>query len=481
MKFKDRVKIATQNIVHGAKSIYSGIQTMTVGASTYRPTADFWLFNQEGGADIHFSYLNRESAANAYKSCPPLTAVINRKAQAFVNGKTWIVNNTGKEKGKEAAGPLADKLRKLMQKPNPIQSWKQFEAQNYIYQQIFGFCIVLPIKPVGFSNQEATALWNIPGWMVEITEKPNVNYGTAKSWKDFIDKIDIVCNGYATPLNLDDVFIFCDFTPSLNSFSIPESRIRALSQNISNIIGALESRGVLIDKRGPSYVISSAQSDSSGNIPLTEPEKKSVEEDFRKYGLRKKQVQAIITSANIKVETIGFSTQQLMLFEEVEDSTMQICDGYNYPYRLLSSSKSNSLGGSDIKAFKSLLYQDAIIPEAESQYQQWNDFFGLKADSPIQIQKDYSHIPALQEDQVNEATARFQRNRALLIEFQNNAMTLNQWREANNQDPVTGQHGDKYYFELISMGIVFGGNSSGGSELNPHSDPKKELKEAIES
>lgn len=450
---------------------YGGIGGLTVQPDTYptipnAPTGGFWMFNDDG-TESHFSYSSNSNAVDAYRRCAPLTAVVNRKAQAYINGKTWVINTQGKGKGKEATGELASKIKALLAQPNPLQSWKEFEAQQYIYQQVFGYCVVLPIKPTGFGNEDATRLWNIPPYMLTIIEKPNANILTAKSWMDFIDSVTLVWGGMATPLNLNDIFIFKDFTPNFTSFVLPESRIRSLQQVISNVIGTYESRGVLINKRGPSFILSSNQSDVSGNVPLSPDEKKATQEEFGKLGLRRFQMQAIITSAAVKVDTVGFSTKDLMLFEEVEDDIMRICDNYTFPYQLLASSKGTTFA--NVNDAKKLLYQDSIIPEADSMYDQWNAFFGLTG-SGIVLQKDYKHIAALQEDQVNEATARFQRNRGALIEFNNNLLTLNEWRELNGDDPITGTFGDLYYYQLVAEGFVFGSmaNATGGVQPDPN-------------
>lgn len=459
MKATDKLKIAGKELIRGniGNAFKALSYSVPVNAGSYRGMqGEFWMFNQTGGVDIHFSYSDIRSSLKAYTHCPPVTAIINRKAQAFINGKTWILNKSGKGKGKEATGDIAKKVNALINKPNPLQSWKQFEAQNYIYQQVSGYCVVLPIKPVGFGNIDATKLWNIPPWMLDIVEKKNINFSTASSVKDLVESITFVWENQRTPLPLDDIYIFKDFTPSASSFVFPESRIKTLKQNVNNIVGALESMGVLIDNRGPLYVISSNKSDDSGNIALSSKEKEELLSEFKsKYGLSKQQSQAIITSANVSVSSIGYSVKELMLHEGIDLDTQIICDGYNYPYRLLSSNKSNSLGGSDIKAFKALLYQDAIIPEAESMYEQWNQFFELDKYNLI-IDKDFKHITALQEDQLNQAKARRERDNAALMEFQNNMLTLNDWRRLNDEDPLENEIGDKYYYELVAMGIAFG-------------------------
>jgi hypothetical protein len=441
--------------VKGTNAVKSITQTSTFSSTSRTPGNGMWLFNPTGdGKDVYFEFADKDSSLKAYRCCPPITAIINRKAQAFVNGKTWITNKQGKAKGKEATGEVAEKIRNLFKQPNPLQSGKQFEAQQYIFQQMQGYCVVLPIKPTGFPNIDAKRLWNVPPWMLEIREKDKVNIAKINGIKDLIESIHIVYKGDRTPLPLDDIFIFRDFTPSIDSFVFPDSRIRSLAQPINNIIGAYESRNVLIKTRGPMYVISSNQSDDSGNVPLKPGEKDQLLKEFKeRYGITKQQSLAIITNANIKVDSVGFATKDLMLFEEIEDDIMRICDSYTYPYQLLASAKNTTFA--NLNDAKKLLYQDATMPEAESIYEQWHQFFDLDKYSLL-IEKDYSHVAALQEDKVKSATARKTGNEAYLIEFQNNTLTLNQWREKNGEDPVVGDFGDLYYFELAAKGIVFG-------------------------
>lgn len=433
--------------------------SMSIRPSEYRGITGgngMWLF-QPDGHDIFFTYGGYSSALAAYTSCPPLTAIINKKAQSYINGKTFILNKQGKAKNKEATGEIAQRIRKLINRPNPLQSWKQFEAQNYIYQQLAGFVVVLPLKPVGFDNTEATTLWNVPPWMLEIKEKVNVNFLLAKNIKDLVESVHIVYGGQRTPLPLDDIFIFKDFSPAVDSIAFPDSRIRSLVQPINNLIGLYESMGVIIDKRGPSIVLSSGKTDDTGNVALTKTEKTAIEDQFmERFGIRRHQSRAIITSAPVKLDTVGFSTKDLMLIEMAEDAIMRICDGFGYPFPLIANDRTNSLGGNNTDPFKKLLYQDTTIPEAESMYEQWGNFFNLEAYGLI-IQKDFSHVAALQEDQEKQALARLRRNQAALIEFQQGLLTWNEWREMNNEDPLSNGLGDLYYYELIQKGIKLGG------------------------
>lgn len=454
------LKEAGKHIVKGNFGMaLSAISSRAVNSSSYRGGSGMWLFNQMGGVDINFSYDGLSSIKTAYETCAPLSAILARKANAYINGKTWVMTQSGKGKMKESFSEAATKIRKLLSKPNPLQSWKQFEAQGYMYQQLFGFNVVLAIKPNGFKNIDASSIWNIPPQMLEFEEKKGVSLYNAKSIKDFVSAIYFNWNDERKALDLESVTIFKDNIPSLCSFILPETRINALETPINNIIGAYKSRGALIYDRGALGIISSDKSDESGKVALTAKEKQDVQEEFRKYGSMSGQFKYIITNAALKWQGIGFSTKDLMLFEEIEDDVQRICDSYNYPYRLLSSNKGNSLGGSDVNEYKKLLYQDAIIPESEMNYEHWNLFFNTSELNLI-IEKDYSQIGVLQDDKLKEGQARKVRNEALQIEFYNNLITLNRWLELNGEDTLTTPEGSMYYYQLISAGWSFGANSN---------------------
>lgn len=454
--------MSTLRAVQKSMNPFTGPTSTRISPSGYRGGKEFWFFNADGrGHDVLFSYSGYQSSLKAFECCSPLFAIIIKKAQAYLNGKTWILNRTGKGKGKEATSEVASNLRKLLKRPNPVQSWKEFEAQNYIFQQLFGFCPVLPIKAVGFPNIEATALWNIPPSILEITESEKLFYNDADN---LIKKIVVKYGNETGEISPKDVYFFKDFVPSFSSVVLPQSRIKSLEMAISNIIGAYESRGHLIDYRGAMGVLSPDAKDAGGPVPLKQDDKEELQQDFLRYGLKYNQWKFIISNASVKWSQIGIPTKDLMLFEEIDDDIMRICDNYNYPYRLMSSEKSNSLGGSDVKEFKKQLYQDGVIPEGESIYEQWNEFF--KTDEyNLNINKDFSHVAALQADEQQSATARKTRNEALLTEFYMNMLTLNQWLEKNGEDPLEdakeeGQEkvdiGNMYYYQLVKEDIEFG-------------------------
>jgi hypothetical protein len=102
------------------------------------------------------------------------------------------------------------------------------------------------------------------------------------------------------------------------------------------------------------------------------------------------------------------------------------------------------------------LYQNSIIPDAENINEYWNRFFKTE-ELGLRIDKDFSHITVLQEDKEEAARARYIRNQALLIEYQNNLITANRWRELNGEDTVPGD--DKYMSDRTKLELPVGDTS----------------------
>jgi hypothetical protein len=422
---------------------------VTIGAEDYRGGGPgMWMFGNNGFS-YQFKYNGHGDAQKAYTDCSPFTAIINKKAKSYTNGKTWILNS----QGKESASPEAKAIKKLMKKPNAVQSWKQFEAQQEIYVQVFGFCLTIAIFPFGYGNDgpiDASALWNIPPFMLDIKETNKLFYQTDIT--GIIQSIVLNYKNVKTTLDLKNVYIFKDISPSFESIVFPESRVGALEMQIANIMAAYESRNVLINRRGAMGILSNQGKDPLGTIAIDANEKRILQDGFSSYGLKRDQWQVIVTNAALQWQQMGYPTRDLMLFEEIDDDIMRICDAYDFPYRLLSTDRNNSLGGTDANLFLKNLYQDAIIPEAESMYEQWNRFFRTE-DYNIDIQKDFSHIPCLQEDRLNQGRARLAFNQAQLIEWQNDLITRNQWLQENGLDPI-GPEGDLRISEAKAAGLI---------------------------
>ena len=431
------------NLITSIKSFFSP-QRIPIDPSIYT-TPDGqsgWMFEASTSSGYsYFKYQNYSSAVDAYRRCPPVASIINRKAQAFLNGKTWILDSDGKV----STSKDAKKLRALIDKPNPLQSWRDFEAQVYIYQQLFGFNIVLPIRPSGFNNKiDTTSMWNIPASWIDIdatVERFNENGGVS------LKEIVVNYQGYKTVLQLEDLLIIKDIVPNFESVTFPASKLAPEALSINNIIGAYESRNVLINYRGALGILSGDPGTGQYTpLPVTKEQKEQLQLDFKRYGLKNKQFQVILTTANLKWQSMGYATRDLMLMEEVEESTISICSALNFPPFILGLADTTF---NNMNEAKKSLYQDSVIPDAFSIYDQWNSYFELD----VKLDKDYSHISVLQEDAKFAADKRNINNQARKIEWDNGLCTRNEWRVSNGDDPISSEIGDLFISDLNGKNV----------------------------
>lgn len=362
---------------------------------------------------------------HAYNYCPPVAAVINRKAKASVNGKWYLLN----EDGSEAKGTTANEIRKLMVKPNLLQSWKQFMIQVKVYEQIFGEVFILAMRPTGM--KQIKSLWVLPNWIV--TVKPGKNLFGATEISEVVEEYSITLNAKKTVIPHADIFHYKDLFAGTGNMVQGQSRLIALQDPVSNIIACYESRNVLITKRGAIGILSNETKDAVGAQPLPVDEKEALQTEFQKYGLTKDKYQVIISAANLKWQSMTFPTRDLMLFEEIEDDVRQIADNYEYPIHLLGFKAGTTF--SNFSEAKKSLYQDAIIPETEMFAEALNEFLGLNS-QPFKLQVFFDHLEILQKSESDKASALKTKNEAMKIAFENRIVTREEWREAIDYDPV---------------------------------------------
>lgn len=409
------------------------------------------------GADKAFIWGNFNSSLVAYQQCPVVSSIINKKAQCNINGIQAIMDLDGKESLK----PQAIALRKLLAKPNKLQSSKQFKAQSNVYKQIYGYCPILIMKPVGFENDISRwSMWNIPPWMLQLVNSQSLFY---ESDAKMFDSIRLTYMGHSVTLDPETVFFLKENTISTGTYmynssqpnvsiSLPDSRLISLEKPIDNLISSLNSRGSLIREKGPLWLLTNDSSDSEGSgVFPNEPKQVSkLEEDFAGRGIMRGQSKAIITDAKLKLQTFGFDAAQLKLLEgEIQDAKF-ISDALNYPPYLLGLVDAKF---DNQQIAERNLYTNSIIPDAQSDDEQWMQLFDT-ASWGGKIITDYSHLPALQENIAEQGKGRFYMNQGLLIEFKNNLLTWNRWQELLGEDTRPGM--DKLYYELLAEGFVFG-------------------------
>jgi hypothetical protein len=423
-----------------------------------------------GMSGILYNLNNETNHLRAYNECPPLKSIVAKRAKAFNVGKIDVYN---KNNGKPAQNSdEAKAFRSVLKTPNPLQTQSQFFAQLNTYTDVFGYCPVFIVRPYGM-NSEVSAIWNIPPWLFDVEYTGNwlMQDDLAGIFKNF--KMSIQSGSIPLPTaNLKLIFDDGFGTDMDISLCIPDSRLRSQELPVSNIIAALKSRNTLITRRGPMGILSNGSKDAIGPISLPEGEKKAVQTDFSRYGIVGQEFQIIITEANLQWQQMGFSTKDLMLFEEVEADINMLCDAFGYPNTLMAQAKGATYENQE-RAEKGL-FNNTIIPECESRLQQLSNAL-MGANSNLCYLASFDHAPALQAERLETANARKENDTALEKEFKNNVITLNMWLEVLEMPTRTDGNGDKYYYELIQLGWEFGNTGLNGGDTNPTTPPNAGL------
>jgi hypothetical protein len=272
---------------------------------------------------------------------------------------------------------------------------------------------------------------------------------------DMIDKIDFVYGGETTELDKRNIYIFTDISTNFDNLAIPDSRLISLKYPMNNIIKNFEARGTIAEKRGAIGILSNSRHDNISTLPMSDSEKKRLQDDYASYGMKKNQWQLIITNAALTYQQMAMPVRDMMLLEMQTADVMTIADAYGYPSVLLANEKGTTYSNQEGAERK--FYQDTIVPECDNYTEQLNDMLML-AEKGYEINYDYTWLPSLQEDEKLKASVRLIQGKAVIQEFQANAITWNEMREGLYLDTVAGM--DKYYYELKTK---FGDENTDGT------------------
>ncbi len=399
-------------------------------------------FNSE--TPYYLGLLCEADFIEAYRVCPPLKAIVGKRAKAFNNGVRDVYNKNTENLGR---GREANMLREKLARPNVLQTGVQFFSQQNHYIDLFGYCPLLRVPVPGFVD-EIKALWNIPPWLFDITytRKWLDQFKITGIYKDFY----LFWDGKKIEIDAKNLkFIFDDGIGSEcdTNLTIPDSRLVGMDYIVSNIAAAYKSRNTLITKRGAIGILSNEGADSKGT-PLTidEEVRKDLQTDFKKYGIVGQPFQVIITDAKLKWQQMGFATKDLLLFEEIADNVDRLCDAYGWPPELISRPKQTTYDNRSEARID--LYHDTIMPEDRSRMEQFTNCV-VSEGSNLEIKNDFTKVPVLQKELKEKAEARLALNKASEIEYRNGLLTKNEWRKELGKEEITDDETFNEYKEEV--------------------------------
>lgn len=414
----------------------------------------------KGDAAVWLGLQNPKMQQYAYDFCFPLASVVDRLAEMDLNGVFEVLKVGGKGKNDYLKTEYATLINGLFEQPNPLQSWYQFRGQQIVHKKIFGYAAVFPLLRSGFGPEYALTMMNIPPDCIEVIGTRKILYAT--KLEEIVKEYRITILGQSFILNSNQLIILPDsfMLDHRKDYLLPQSKLVGLDMAVSNLCAGMEADNVLLRKKGPLGFIShdaAATKDSNiGYIPMTEPQKKEVQEELSKYGMTWAQYQYVISRVPLKWNSMSFSPSELGTGEVVERSEKAICQRMGYPYPLYLMTDSTFANGN--QAAK-MVYQDNIIPSGTRDFKLYAKFFKAKENN-ANFTYDFSDTPVMAEDKKTAAEAERELNLALKEQWENDIITRNQYLERMGYDKIVGMD---IYYSAYKNGLT-NGNAGGEGE-----------------
>ena len=328
-------------------------------------------------------WVDTNNAWRLFIEIPELRAVIDKRASMMASNHPCLYDMNG---DKIESHWLLD----LFKDPNAMQSWSDvvysLSVQDALYSNAFAYC---PKRSFDIRN----LMVPLPANKIEIQLS-----GKKLQAMDSEDMVTRFCFEYD-----DDSKEMIDWTDMIYlttddgmNLVKPISRIDSLKYPLSNIKAQYHKRNVLLENIGSIGILTTSQNDMGGAIPMTPEEKRQIQQDW----FKRSKDELIITESNVDWKPMSYPTRDLMLFEELTADKMAIIDTYGLNANLFSSERGTTF--TNVRDSIRLVYTDTIIPETQSMYDSMMKQWGLSDE--YYLKADFSHLPALQEDEGEKAS-----------------------------------------------------------------------------
>jgi len=294
-----------------------------------------------------------------------------------------------RKKAFELADPESD-LVKLIENPNPLQSWAEFVENLIGFKKITGNGYVHGNE---LSDGRFGELWIMPPQLTQIV----ADNTTETIVKSYI--LDIY--GYNQPIPEPTVLHIKHWNPD---YTVPQSHLYGMSPLKAG------RRSVIASNEGLS-AISKALSNSgaAGMLYPDDPDIAELGQEQRAqlqrwFDQNKKGVDnyksALITTAKMGWTPFGMSPIDLEIIESRKMTTRDICNIYKYPSALLNDPETKT--NANVGEARKQLYQDVVVPELEHFYSALNRWlvprFNKVSGKKYHIDYDLNAVEALADD-----------------------------------------------------------------------------------
>lgn len=327
-------------------------------------------------------WVDTNNAWRLFIEIPELRSVIDKRASMMASNVPCLYDMNG---DKVESHWLLD----LFKDPNAMQSWSDvvysLSVQDALYSNAFAYC---PKRSFDIRN----LIVPLPANKIEI--QLSGKKLQAMDSEDMITRFKFEYDDDSKEIIDWSDMLYLTTDDGMNLVK-PISRIDSLKYPLSNIKAQYHKRNVLLENIGSIGILTTSQSDMGGAIPMTPEEKRQIQQDW----FKRSKDELIITESNVDWKPMSYPTRDLMLFEELTADKMAIIDTYGLNANLFSSERGTTF--TNVRDSIRLVYTDTIIPETQSMYDSMMKQWGLSDE--YYLKADFSHLPALQEDEGEKA------------------------------------------------------------------------------
>lgn len=332
-------------------------------------------------------YIDTDVPYDLYNTIPQLRTPVDKLAAMFSNG-VFKYQKVGSDK----FDAMPTDIAKLLENPNVLQGQNPFLNQYLRQLIVYGNQFIY--------KNSASKITTTPQSLINVSPaniKPKL---TGKLFDQ--TTMDGIVNGFEySENNVNKKFetnqILWSKISDLDNNLIGYSPLKAMKYPLSNTVAAYQYLNCISTEKGGIGVLSSQSKDAMGALPMTAEEKKELEATYRaENGIEDNQKKIHITTGSVTWSPMSYPTRDLLLMEQIDANFLSILNVLGVNQNLFVNSTYENLKNGLIQT-----HNDTVSVYADGFTQALGKFIGVKEGYRLVL--DYSHLPYLQADKVQEA------------------------------------------------------------------------------
>jgi len=370
-----------------------------------------FIYDVLGTNPISNNQYNQDYIDKGYKFNPTIYSLIQLISKSAITVPYKIYQKLDESAVKEYKGLLSDGLNeesvfksklmrkhifeevehsalgKLLDRPNPAQSFSVFLQELISFGKLTGNRYVYGISPENGDNAGIySQLYNLPAHLIEIKSD-----GIFKP----VSKYTMVYNKNKYDLKAEEVLHIADFNPDYQgdgSHLYGQSPIEAGMRVLTTANEAVETNLKFLHNQSARGMLS--PEDES----ITPTQAQQLKDALRRnYQGSKSANDIMITGKKFSWTNFGLSTSDLQLLESYNATIKDLCNLYGVPVQLLNNTESTTYD--NYRIARKVLFTNAIIPELNKIRDEFNRWLVPHYGENLYFDFDYSAIPELMPEQ----------------------------------------------------------------------------------